>query len=119
MTKAQRVLISLLLITSIILAGENDDVLETVDYGTIYKAVTDSMNGSKYSTLDAFAREAAGINFKTEGGKYVYTTIVLPKALLQAADVVLSVKDLKLPCVIDLNSHERQAKQLLLVNLRF
>ena len=45
--KAQRALISLLLITSIILAGENDDVLESIDYGTIYKTVTDSMNGSK------------------------------------------------------------------------
>ena len=133
--KAQRVSISLRLKTSIVIAGENDDVLETIDYGKIYKAVVDSLDGSKHPNLDVFTREAARIALKTGRGNSVHATVVLPSALLQADGVgfevqlfeggdtfdstALFVKDLKLPCVIGVNPHERQAKQLVIVNLRF
>lgn len=133
--KAQRVLVSLRLKTSIEVAGENDDVLKTIDYGKIYKAVVDSLDGSKHPNLDVFTREAARIALKTGGGNSVHATVVLPNALLQADGVgfevqdfkdggtsdstALFVKDLKLPCVIGVNRHERQAKQLVIVNLRF
>lgn len=133
--KAQRVSISLRLKTSVVLAGETDDVLDTTDYGKIYKAVVDSLDGSKHPNLDVFTREAARIALKTGGGNSVHATVVLPNALLQAGGVgfevqvfkggdasdstALFVKDLKLPCVIGVNPHERQAKQLVIVNMRF
>ena len=133
--KAQRVLISLRLKTSIVIAGENDDVLKTINYGTVYKAVADSMEGSKHPNLTAFTRKAAGIALKTGGGKCVHATVVLPNALLQAGGVgfemqilkdvdtpdsnVAFVKDLTIPCVIGVNPHERQAKQLVIVSLKF
>lgn len=133
--KAQRVLVSLRLKTSIAIAGENDDVLKTIDYGKVYKAVVDSMDGSKHPNLDAFTREAAYVALNTVGEHCFHATVVLPNALLQAGGVgfeiqvsenadipdstALFVKDLKLPCVIGVNPHERQAKQLVIVNLRF
>ncbi|KAH0534043.1 hypothetical protein FGG08_007350 [Glutinoglossum americanum] len=139
--KSQPALISLRLLTDIELTGETDDVVNTIDYGTVYKAVADAMTNSSYPTLDAFTEKACRVALKAGGGKCVKGTVMLPKALLQAegrdggvrceiemeatqAEAVavrsktLSIRNLRLSCIIGVNKHEREHKQLVVVNLK-
>ncbi len=139
--KPQPVLISLQLYTSVRLAGENDDVLETINYGTVYKAVAAAIDSSKWPNLESLAGEICRIGLETGGGKYVKASVCLPKALLQADGIgfecalrnaegdnnilgdaesnILFATNLRLFCVIGVNKHEREDKQPLVMNLRF
>ncbi|KAF8543706.1 hypothetical protein BDD12DRAFT_874158 [Trichophaea hybrida] len=92
--KAQRVLISIRLFTSVTLAGETDDVLESINYGTVYKTVAKAMGSSRHPNLQSFAEEVT-------------------------AEKELFVKGLRQFCIIGLNKHEREDKQPVSVNIRF
>ncbi|KAF8251507.1 tetrahydrobiopterin biosynthesis enzymes-like protein [Wilcoxina mikolae CBS 423.85] len=136
--KAQRVLISIRLFTSVTLAGETDDVLKSINYGTVYKAVAKAMDSSRHPNLQSFTEEVCRVGLKVGGGKHVKATAFLPKVLLQAegvgyevsmtkqqdgeevtAEKVLFVKGLRQFCIIGLNKHEREDKQPVSVNIRF
>ncbi|KXX74117.1 Folic acid synthesis protein fol1 [Madurella mycetomatis] len=138
--KAQPALVSLSLPTDIQLAGETDDVVNTINYGTVYKAIDSGLAGTSYDTLDAFTEAAARIGLEAGGGKTVKATVKLPKVILQAEgddggvamDVemaagedgtmtvqskVLHVHNLRVACVLGVNDHERTGKQLVALNL--
>lgn len=134
--KAQPVLISFRLFTNISLAGETDDVVNTINYGTVYKEIAKALTNATYPTLDGFTHAACRIALDAGGGQRVIGTVRLPKALLQAEapeggvsceiemqkgeEIIaktLSVKNLRLPTLIGVNRHERLDKQLVEVNL--
>lgn len=142
----QPVLISIRLHTSIKLAGEKDDVFETIHYGHVYKAIASEMGKSHYyPNLETLAEKICLIGLEIGKGKHAQTTVSLPKGHLQAHGVgftstmtrpdndggkskaaennkepsVLFVENLQLPCIIGVNDHERKDKQLVRVNLKF
>lgn len=134
--KAQPVLISFRLFTNTTLAGETDDVVNTINYGTVYKAIADALTNATYATLDDFTETACRVALEAGGGEHVVGTVRLPKALLQAeaygggvvcetemqkgksvTSKILSVDNLRLPTLIGVNPHEREDKQLVAVHL--
>jgi FolB domain-containing protein len=138
--KKQPVLVSMTIPVEIQLAGETDDVLNTVNYGTVFKAIDKGLSGSSHNTLDSFAEEACRIGLKVGNGKRVSSTVKLPKVVKEAEggdggvslevemvvdetgkatvhSKVLRIDNLRLACILGINDHERKGKQIVALNL--
>jgi FolB domain-containing protein len=140
-SQPQPVKISIRHYTDIELAAETDDVLNTIDYGNVFKAVAKKSTDSTHETLEAFARAAGGVALEIGRCKRVLVYAHLPKALIRAeggdggvgleieiekgpdsapavTSTVLHIKGLRLCCIIGVNPHERKEKQVVVLNLK-
>jgi dihydroneopterin aldolase len=132
--------VSASLYTDIRKAGDSDDVLDIINYGTVYKAWGQALSNSKFRTLQHCVEEVCKICIKVGGVNKVLGTVALPKGLLRTEGEdggiemrleliktpgggttmqsrVLLVKNLRLSCILGVNPHERKDKQLVVVNL--
>ena len=136
--KPQPVLLSVSLHTDVHVAAETDHVDDTIDYGKVYRHLTNILSESSHPKLLAFAEEASKICLNAEGCEVVDVVAQLPKALLQAdgpdggvsirlevrrpaegqrqTSCSLSMK-VRLHCIIGVNAHERNAKQPIILTL--
>lgn len=142
LNRSQPVILDIRMRTNIALAGDTDDVLKTIHYGNLCKAVTKCVESSgPFSDLKHFAGAVCEAALGPGGGdNEVELTVTLPKALLLAEGVGLStvqirgggdkaavliqsqslfVRDMKLACIIGVNPHERLEKQHIVINLIF
>ena len=142
--RPQPVLLDLSMQTNIELAGDTDDVVHTIHYGYLCKAVTKVVERQKpFRSIKEFADEVSKAALGPGGGKHVAElTVTLPKAVLLAGGFGLStmrmiekkgtdteemmvvsenvfVRDMKLACIIGVNPHERLEKQYVVLNLTF
>jgi dihydroneopterin aldolase/2-amino-4-hydroxy-6-hydroxymethyldihydropteridine diphosphokinase/dihydropteroate synthase len=138
--KPQPVLISTSLYADVRVAGDSDNVLDTIHYGNVYKALAGALSNSKYKTLQSCTEEVCQICLRVGGGDKVCATVILPKGLLRTEgedggigmrlnmaknsdgsmaiqSQTLLVKNLRLYCVLGVNPHERKDKQLVVINL--
>lgn len=135
--KKQPVLLDIAMHTDIRLAGDTDDVLQSIHYGNLYKAVAKSVETDTFEDLDQLASAICATALTPElsgGNAAVELTITLPKGLLLAEGVglrtgirkavfesgrVLFMKDIRLACIIGVNPPERLQKQIVVLNLEF
>ncbi|KAF1981928.1 FolB-domain-containing protein, partial [Aulographum hederae CBS 113979] len=131
--------------TSIAEAGKSDDVANTVNYGTLSKAIHKLAAYSKsFDDLKAFAEALCKTASETAGNDThkdcaVEVTVTLPQALilgegfgiqlkqdksgkedaLQTQSLHAFVRSLRVACVIGINPHERVEKQPVVLDLTF
>ncbi|KAF5371862.1 hypothetical protein D9615_009565 [Tricholomella constricta] len=140
-TRAQQVEISVYLhlqSSFLTAAGRSDDVLDSVHYGHLSKAITSKVVGSSFNGAEKLVAAVAEEAFALAGeaAKEVRVVVNMPKQILlaealcvditiprgQAATPVIrkiSVVDLILPVIIGVNPPERQAKQRVITNIVF
>ena len=138
--KEQPVVLSLRLTHNIVDAASKDDVDKTLNYGVLCKEVTQFVSGHQGKwTLNECAHEVgkmavAWAKKETKGElKGVKVDILLPKGalrvegglgievLMQGYEVtaqILVVKELRVPCIIGVNDHEKVEKQMVVIDLR-
>jgi len=139
--KEQPVILSLRLTHDVVDAAAKDDVDKTLNYGVLCREVTNHVSKSEGKwALHECAYEVgkmavAWAKKETAAGglKDVQVEILLPKGALrvegglgievsmrgyQVTAQTLVVKELKVPCIIGVNAHERVEKQIVVVNLR-
>jgi FolB domain-containing protein len=132
--KPQPVFVSLEISYDVQEAAANDDVSRTLDYGKLYKSLTGNLGGDFISV----AHLAVGVR-KIIATKYCLMEIVMPKANLRAEGGMhftfdfkegelpgslylsqsLSIKGIRCACIVGVNQHEREEKQIVVVNLDF
>ncbi|KAG5650869.1 hypothetical protein H0H81_010712 [Sphagnurus paluster] len=119
-------------------AGQSDEVLDSVHYGHLSKAITGKLNGSSFSGVEALVNAVAQEAFSLAGEAAVEVRVVvdLPKQILLAEgfsiDLTIprspssppsirkiSIVDLVLPVLIGVNPPEREAKQRVITNISF
>lgn len=120
-------------------AGRSDDVLDSVHYGHLSKAITGLVREKAdmpFGDVDALIRDIAQQAFLLAGSaaSEVRVVVDLPKQILLAAnfsvDVItprdpafpphfrrITITDLILPVVIGVNPPEREAKQRVITNI--
>jgi FolB domain-containing protein len=131
--KPQPVLLSLEIPYDFQKAAVTDDVSQTLDYGKIYKSLTHNLVGPSKSASELALR----IRDVLQPVEFFWATIVLPKGNLRAegglhfafdfqageksGEIVvmqsLSIKGIRCPCIVGVNPHEREEKQIVEVNL--
>ena len=137
--KAQPLILSIALQQDLVNAAARDDINETVSYGQICKDVTKFVEEARaFDNLVSFNTLLGNVALlKKWGGGNVDVLTMLPKASLRAegglglktsfvggkdmmiddSSIKFLVKEMKLYCIIGVNSHERLSKQLVVVNL--
>jgi FolB domain-containing protein len=138
--KAQPVILSFRVSTSIKRAGVSDNIEDTMDYRKIYKFLT-GLGGQKFLGIAHVAETVCGWDqLDQHDHESVQCTIQLPKALLHSegvvlecmragrpsdtthslvnSETVLSVRDLRISCIIGIGTHERIHKQPVIVSLK-
>jgi FolB domain-containing protein len=117
-------------------AAAGDDVSKALDYGKLYKLIHGKLTTSNTQFRDVHALHDAVRNCIAPN-VCVKVEITLPKALLRAEDGLtyarseeykddylipietLSINGISCACIIGVNPHERQDKQIVVVNLTF
>lgn len=132
--KPQPVLLSLEIPHDVREAAANDDISRTLDYGKLYKSLTSNLTG-EFSSVGHLVAEIRKVVIT----KHHLIEITMPKANLRAeggmhftfdfweGDVPgslylshgSSIKGLHCPCIVGVNQHEREEKQIVVVNLDF
>ncbi|KAI9873209.1 MAG: trifunctional dihydropteroate synthetase [Pleopsidium flavum] len=140
--KAQPIVLSLRLEHELLPAAAKDDVAKTLNYGTLCQEVTQFFkdNTGRW-VLHEFAFEVCRlvmywmvkVTDANEQERKVRVEILLPKGALRVEDgvgvelsmtgsnvdsQVLMVKELKVPCIIGVNPHERVEKQTVVIDLK-
>jgi FolB domain-containing protein len=143
-SRIQPVVLDIRMQTDLMLAANTDDVLKTVHYGNLCKAVTGVVEDSgPFESLREFAQIVTEKALRCgEGGDVVDLSATLPKGLLLAEGIGIStrrvkrkdsgsvlqteivfetlfVRNMKLACIIGVNPHERLEKQFVVINLAF
>jgi FolB domain-containing protein len=138
-TKPQPVLLSVCMFTDVSLAAEKDDVIHTIDYGAVCRALVEPLSNSTYPRIAELAAEVGEICLDVAGCRKVEATVRLPKAFLHAEckDGGITIRmevnktadgrtsrlqrDLlvvtQVSCIIGVNPHERKAKQPVILRL--
>lgn len=138
--KEQPVILSLRITHNVVEAAAKDDVDKTLNYGMLCKEVTQFVSGYQGNwALNTCAHEVgmmarAWAEKDMEGEvKDIKVDLFLPKGALrveggvgiewsmkgyQAMDETLVVKELRVPCIIGVNAHERVEKQMVVIDLR-
>jgi len=131
--KPQPVLLSLEIPYDFQKAAATDDVSHTLDYGKLYKSLTSELGNSSENAAELALR----IRDVLQPGEYFLANIVLPKGNLRAegglhfafefqagerpGEIIvmqsLSIKGIRCPCIVGVNPHEREEKQIVVVNL--
>jgi dihydroneopterin aldolase len=135
--KPQPVLLSLEIPVDLRKAAKADDVSETLDYGKLFKKLSNTLAVSS----DSAAEMALRIRCALQPPNNFFTAkIVLPKGNLRAGGGLqftfdffqeknskeqkyltqtLSIKGISCACTVGVNPHEREEKQIVIVNLEF
>ncbi|KAJ2931903.1 hypothetical protein H1R20_g5194, partial [Candolleomyces eurysporus] len=121
-------------------SGESDDVVDSVHYGYLTKAVSALVekrgNGNGFEGIDGLVKEVAEEAFKLGGENVEAVRVIVeaPKLVLLAenfkVDVTISsdrgedakaviVEELTIPVIIGVNPPEREAKQRVVTDLVF
>lgn len=152
--KSQPVILSVRLAYNIRDAAATDDVVKTIDYGSLCKHLTQYVQATEreskgWKTLYEFAggvgKEAVGKamemgpsfykGLEAEAQVTAQVEVVLPKGALRVEggvglglemrggqvakeSVEMMVRDLRVPCIIGVNKHERLEKQTVVVGLK-
>ncbi|KAG8857012.1 trifunctional dihydropteroate synthetase [Tulasnella sp. 330] len=128
-------------LASIRLAGASDGLANSVNYGTLAKTIERVVANRKepFSCMEAMAEDVAAATFEEFSGVHeIQVVVAKPRALLHAkeaavritrkrgGDVVehaedrwdqILIRDLELSAIIGLNPWEREAKQVVRINL--
>lgn len=138
--KEQPVILSLRLTHDLVAAAAKDDVAKTLNYGTLCREVTHYVgeNTGKWA-LHECAQEVGkmAVAWAKKGTKgelrEVEVNILLPKGALRVeggleivvpvigdrmGTQVLVVNEMRVPCIIGVNAHERVEKQMVVINLK-
>lgn len=143
-SRPQPVLLDVRVHTDLAEAGATDDVNATINYGSLCKSINNLIESKgSFGNLAYFAHCLCHTALSvSDGGEKVELAVTLPKGLLLAEGIGLSivmakggntmdagkmiverqsffVKNLRVPCIIGVNSHERIQKQEVVVNLTF
>lgn len=133
--KPQPVLLSIEIPYDFQKAAASDNVSHTLDYGKLYKSLIERLKGP-YGSAPDLAMHVRGI---LRPIAYLQAEIVLPKGNLRATgglhftlklqagesptELVLTqglrVNGIHCACIVGVNSHEREEKQVVVVNLDF
>ena len=118
------------------LAGKYDNIKETISYGQMCKDVMNLIDSRKSGFMNI---SSLSLNIQTLAldkgwaADVLHVTITSPKASLRAegglelrciyvgeatAGMAFLVKDLKTACIIGVNAHERQRKQMVVIELK-
>ncbi|KAG6841340.1 hypothetical protein C0991_012165 [Blastosporella zonata] len=118
-------------------SGSSDNVLDSIHYGHLSKAVSSSISGSSFTGVEKLVSAVNKEAFTLAGAAAAEVRVVvnLPKQILLAdgfsVDTVtslsdalestrtVSIKDLVLPVLIGVNPPEREAKQRVITNITF
>ena len=141
-SRPQPVLLDVRVYTDLLEAGGSDDVGDTINYGTLCKSITSTIESmGPSSSLLLFVHAVCDMALRSGGWK-AEVTVTLPKGLLLAEGIGISViateqkdametnevlserqtffvKNLQVPCIIGVNALERIHKQHVVVNLAF
>ena len=133
--KPQPVLLSLEIPYDFQKAAVTDDVSQTLDYGKLYKSLTNKLVDPSESAAELALR----IRDVVQPVEFFQANVVLPKGNLRAdgglqfafefragespgETVVmqtLSIKGIRCPCIVGVNPHEREEKQIVVVNIDY
>lgn len=137
-SKVQPLLISFAVEADLSIAGQNDDLTGSIDYGRLTKDILARfVNPTMYPQIGALAEEMAKLAIaKTDPTFNVKVSVTAPKMLLQDATLTLEVERVgegdcgwgknwkwiisswRTPVLIGLNSYERNHKQLLVLDMQ-
>jgi FolB domain-containing protein len=140
--KPQPALISLRISTSVERAAQTDNIADTMDYRKMYHFLG-SLDGEEFPGVFSLAHDVCHWALEDGDHRLVECTVTLPKGLLQSEGIVyelavgkeleegprptlhdviktsiLSVKNLRINCIIGIGTHERVHKQPVIVNLK-
>lgn len=133
--KPQPIILSLKVPYDLQRAAANDDVSHTLDYGKLYKALSMRLVGQTWSIVDfvlclrsvlhpveLFLAEIVlpKGNLRAGGGlhfKFDFRAGENPKAIILIQ--TLAIRGIHCACIVGVNSHEREEKQIVVVNLDF
>ncbi|KAF2422395.1 hypothetical protein EJ08DRAFT_481708 [Tothia fuscella] len=141
--KPQPALISLRISTSVEKAAKTDNIEDTMDYRKMYHFLG-SLDGEEFPGVFSLAHDVCHWALEEDGDhKLVECIVTLPKGLLQSSGIVyelavgkevaqgehgavrdviktsiLSVRNLRINCIIGIGAHERVHKQPVVVNLK-
>ena len=127
---AQKIVTSIRITSDVTLAGQSDDIGQTLNYSQVAKELAKSVrNGIEYVKFADLNRRFASTILHMKQVQ-VHVKSIAPKGLLRGGfgceswhgsdhQVIVTVFDaLRLWVIIGVNEHERLAKQLVVVNLQ-
>jgi FolB domain-containing protein len=131
--KPQRVLVSVRVGHSLLKTADTDDISYTLDYRKIYNDAILPLGLERHDSLFNLAHEASKQIFLKSGGAAFEITVTLPNALLNSdvgvsitqsgtregslAKRSMSIKDLRIYCIIGVNPAERLVKQPVILSV--
>jgi FolB domain-containing protein len=131
--KPQRVLVSVRVRHSLLKAADTDDISYTLDYRKIYNDAILPLGLERHSSLLDLVEQASKQVFSASGEAAFEITVALPNALLNSdggvsitqsvssedglADRSMSIKDLRIYCIIGVNPAERLVKQPVIISV--
>lgn len=131
--KPQKVLVSVRVRHSLLRAAHTDDISYTLDYRKIYNDAILPLGPEKHVSLFNLACEASKQIHLKSGGAASEITVTLPNALLNSeagvsitqistheghiAERSISIKDLRIYCIIGVNPAERLVKQPVIISV--
>lgn len=138
-SNAQPITISVYVYTSVVKAGKSDDVADSINYWTLTTDILDLTNGATFANLLELAEAVAELSLKRD--VRVYTVEVDARARnqflqaehlgvhikrmrdgvaeIEARDDRMVINDLRVPTIIGVDPPEREAKQIVHLNLTF
>ncbi|KAG6890198.1 hypothetical protein C0992_002855 [Termitomyces sp. T32_za158] len=115
-------------------SGKSDNVLDSVHYGHLSKAISSKVGGSSFRGVDSLVSAVSQEAYTLAGpaAQQVRVVVDLPKQILLAenfsVDITTSasstsrsvfIRDLVLPVIIGVNPPERETKQRVITNIAF
>ncbi|KAJ6557402.1 hypothetical protein DFH09DRAFT_1164069 [Mycena vulgaris] len=132
--RVQPISISILVEASLVEAGTSDDVADSIHYGNLAKDVVKLTQDAEFTNLFALAESVAQLALNMDGRVSAVDVQAHAKnQFLQAESLGVEIRrtrgaerksecliqDLRANIIIGVNPPEREAKQTVLVNLRF
>lgn len=138
-TRPQSITISAYVYTSLVKAGGSDDVADSIHYGLLTKDIVKLVDGATFANLLELAEAVAALALnKDERVHAVEVDAYAGNQFLQAEQLGLHIKrirdgvaatearddrtmisDLRVSTIIGVNPPEREAKQIVILNLTF
>ena len=128
--KAQQIITSIRITFDVTIAGQTDDIGQTLNYGQVAKALAKSVKDREEYGGFAELNEELVHAVQCMKQVQVHVKSIAPKGLLRGGfgceswyglgqqEVVTVFDSLRLWLIVGVNDHERLAKQLVMVNLR-
>jgi dihydroneopterin aldolase/2-amino-4-hydroxy-6-hydroxymethyldihydropteridine diphosphokinase/dihydropteroate synthase len=134
--RPQPITLSVSVEASLVASGKSDDVSDTINYGSLGKDITKTIDNQTFDSLYALAKSVLSLVMARDGRiTAVDVTADAGNQFLQAQSLGVQiretregsrlihdrtlVKELAVSTIIGVNPPEREAKQVVLVNLTF